>query len=74
MRRLHRFSKEVVKSRFSKLTMTHIEYVLECMNKNTTDVKNIKKYMLAALYNAPVTIDSYYKARVNHDMPELAGM
>ena len=67
-----KFPKETVKSRFSKLDISHIEYVLECMNHNTTKIKNIKKYLLAALYNAPTTIDSYYKARVQHDMPELA--
>ena len=67
-----KFPKEAVKSRFSKLDISHIEYVLECMNHNTTNIKNIKKYLLAALYNAPTTIDSYYKSRVQHDMPELA--
>lgn len=67
-----KFPKEAVKSRFSRLDISHIEYVLECMNHNTTNIKNIKKYLLAALYNAPTTIDSYYKARVQHDMPELA--
>lgn len=67
-----KFPKEAVKSRFSKLDISHIEYMLECMNHNTTNIKNIKKYLLAALYNAPTTIDSYYKARVQHDMPELA--
>lgn len=67
-----KFPKETVKSRFSKLDISHIEYVLECMNHNTTKIKNIKKYLLAAIYNAPTTIDSYYKARVQHDMPELA--
>ena len=67
-----KFPKETVKSRFSKLDISHIEYVLECMNHNTTKIKNIKKYLLAVLYNAPTKIDSYYKARVQHDMPELA--
>ena len=67
-----KFPKETVKSRFSKLDISHIEYVLECMNHNTTKIKNIKKYLLTALYNAPTTIDSYYKARVQHDMSELA--
>ena len=51
-----KFPKETVKSRFSKLDISHIEYVLECMNHNTTKIKNIKKYLLAALYNAPTTI------------------
>ena len=51
---------EVVKSRFLKIDSSHIEYVLERMRENTTYVRNIKKYLLAALYNAPVTMDSYY--------------
>ena len=50
---------EVVKSRFLKLNSSHIEYVLDRMRENTTYVRNIKKYLLAALYNAPATIDSY---------------
>lgn len=64
---------ELVKSKFLKLTYTHVEYVLECMRKTTTKIVNIKKYLLAALFNAPTTIDSYYKAEVNHDMPQFAG-
>ena len=59
---------EVVKSRFLKLTASHIEYILERMRENTTYVRNIKKYLLAALYNAPVTIDSYYTSLVSHDL------
>lgn len=59
---------EVVKSRFLKLNSSHIEYVLDRMRENTTYVRNIKKYLLAALYNAPVTIDSYYTSLVSHDM------
>ena len=51
---------EVVKSRFLKLNSSHIEYVLDRMRENTTYVRNIKKYLLAALYNAPATIDSDY--------------
>ena len=59
---------EVVKSRFLKLNSSHIEYVLDRMQENTTYVRNIKKYLLAALYNAPATIDSYYASLVNHDL------
>ena len=43
-------------------------YVLNCLDRNTTQVRNIKKYLLAALFNAPSTIDSYYAALVNHDL------
>ena len=63
---------ELVKSKFLKLNSSHIRYVLDCLQQNTTKVKNIKKYMLAALFNAPTTIDGYYQAEVHHDMPELA--
>ena len=59
---------EVVKSRFMKLDSSHIEYVLSSMQENTTYVHNIKKYLLAALYNAPSTISSYYTSLVNHDL------
>ena len=59
---------EVVKSRFLKLTASHIEYILDRMRENTTYVRNIKKYLLAALYNAPVTMDSYYISLVSHDL------
>lgn len=62
------FPREIVKSRFLKITSMHIEYVFDCIDKNTTKVGNIKAYLLAALYNAPATMDSYYRAEVNHDM------
>ena len=59
---------EVVRSRLLKLNASHIEYVLDRMRENTTYVRNIKKYLLAALYNAPVTMDSYYTSLVSHDL------
>ena len=58
----------LVKNRFMKLNYSHIEYVLFCLNRNTTKIGNIKAYLLTALYNAPATINSYYQAEVNHDM------
>lgn len=63
---------EVVKSVFMKLDSSHIEYALECFKKNTTEVRNIRAYMLATLYNAPFTMNSYYTSLVHHDMPYLA--
>ena len=59
---------EVVKSRFMKLDSSHVQYVMDCMKDNTSYVRNIKKYLLAALYNAPTTINSYYSSLVQHDM------
>lgn len=66
------FPKEVVKSRFLKLNFSHLEYVMSCFKSNTTKVKNIKKYLLASLFNAPSTMNGYYTAEVNHDMPQYA--
>ena len=51
--------------------LEYSEYVLHCMRGNTTKVKNIKKYLLASLFNAPSTMNGYYQAEVNHDMPGL---
>lgn len=57
-----------VKARFQKLRFEHISYVLDSLNKTTSDIKNIRAYLLTALYNAPLTIDPYYSAAVRHDM------
>ncbi len=62
------FPQSVVKSQFLKLDSTHIEYVITALDKNTSDVRNIRAYLITALYNAPLTIDSFYSAMVNHDM------
>ena len=59
---------ELVKSKFLKLNHMHIEFVLDCMKNNTTEIRNIKKYLLAVLFNAPSTMDSYYTSLVAHDM------
>ena len=63
---------ELVKSRFLKLTHEHIAYVLDSLSQNTTLVKNIKAYTLAALYNAPTTISQYYASLVSHDLAQEA--
>lgn len=59
---------ELVKSKLMKLDSSHIEFVFECLSKNTTEIRNIKKYLLAVLFNAPSTINGYYTALVAHDM------
>ena len=63
---------ELVRSKFLKLNMMHIEYAMDCMKKNTTKVHNIKKYLLAILFNAPSTISGYYQSEVNYDLPQFA--
>lgn len=62
------FPLEVVKSRLLKLNSEHIHYVVDSLKANTTKVRNIRAYLLTALYNAPTTISSYYTALVNHDL------
>jgi len=60
---------EIVKSRLLKLDPSHIEYVFDRLDKNTSKVYNyIKAYLLTTLYNAPATIDHYYRAEVQHDL------
>ena len=59
---------ELVKAKFMKLDSSHIKFVLDCMQENTTKVRNIKQYLKAVLFNAPSTIGNYYTALVNHDM------
>ncbi len=58
----------IVKSQFEKLNSMHIEYVLEGLQNNTTRVRNMRQYLIAALYNAPLTMDAHYEALVRHDL------
>lgn len=58
----------VVKSRLLKLDDGHIRFVFDCLKNNTTQVRNIKQYLLTTLYNAPVTMENHYAAQVNHDL------
>ena len=62
------FPHEVVRSRFLKLDSAHIEFVMECLHNNTTEVRNMKQYLLTVLFNAPTTMNNHYTAQVNHDM------
>ena len=59
---------ELVKSKFMKLDSEHIRFVLDCMQENTTKIRNIKQYLRAVLFNAPSTIGNYYTSLVAHDM------
>ena len=59
---------EVVKGQLMKLNSDHIRFVLMCLKENTTQVRNMRQYLLATLYNAPMTMHSSYAARVQHDM------
>jgi len=59
---------DIVKSRFQKLDSGHIRYVLDCLDRNTTAIGNIRAYILSALFNTPATISQYYTTLVRHDM------
>lgn len=58
----------VVKSRLLKLDGEHIRFVFDCLQRNTTEIRNVKQYLLTVLYNAPVTMESHYASQVNHDL------
>ena len=59
---------EVVRSRFMKLNADHIRFVLKCLAKNSSLIRNMKQYLLASLYNAPTTMQLFYQNQTNHDL------
>jgi hypothetical protein len=59
---------EVVKAQFMKIDFGHMEYILDCFRNQITDIRNVKQYLIATIYNAPLTIDHYYTAKVSYDM------
>ncbi len=61
------YPSQLVKEKMLKINSSHIQYVFECMKDNPSDIRNIKRYLLATLFNAPSTIDNYYMAKVNYD-------
>ena len=58
----------LVRDRILRLNASHVEYIIDCMDANTTEIHQIKPYLLKTLINAPATIASYYTAKVNHDL------
>ena len=64
--------RETVVAVLRELDFTHVEYVLDCMEESRPNIRNIRAYLLTALYNAPATIDAYYAAKVAHDWPNLS--
>lgn len=62
------FPAELVQGRFASLTGEHVEFVLDCLKRNTSDIRSIRAYLLAALFHAPATMENYYTARVARDM------
>ena len=56
-----------VQNRLLSLEQSHLEYVFDCLRRNSTKIRNIRAYLLTALYNAPLTIGQFYQAEVQHD-------
>ena len=59
---------DVVRAQFMKIDSGHMEYILDCFKHQITDIRNVKQYLLATIYNAPLTIYHYYTSKVNYDM------
>lgn len=62
----------LVKERLLKINCMHIQYVMDSLKSNTTPVRNIKRYLLTVLFNAPATIDYYYSAQFRHEYYQQA--
>ena len=63
----------LVKDRLLRLNASHIEYIIGCIDGNTTEIHQIKPYLLKTLINAPATMESYYTTKVNHDLHGSSG-
>ncbi len=58
----------VVKERFLQIDSMHLEYIMDCLEENPSNVRNIRAYLITTIFNAPTTISQYYRSKVNHDM------
>lgn len=58
----------VVRSVFAKINRDHVEYVLDCLEETTTEITSIRSYLLTALYNAVLHMDSHIGVQVRYDM------
>ena len=59
---------EVVKSRFLKINSTHIEYIDMALRSNTSDVRNIRAFLITTIYRSFETADNWFSAKVQYDM------
>lgn len=47
-----------VQCRFAQLTAEHIEYVISSLEKKSTEIKNMRAYLLTTLYNSIDTLET----------------
>ncbi len=62
---------EVVKSRFLKIDSSHIEYIDFALRSNTSDVRNIRAFLITTIYRSFETADNWFSAKVKHDMANV---
>jgi len=53
----------VVQDRFLKIREQHVQYVINAIQGNTTPIKNIRSYLITALYNSVSTLEQYNAAQ-----------
>ncbi len=63
---------EQVKKRFLEIKRAHIEHVLTSLENNTSVVRNIRAYLITALYNAPTTVGCFRQKSVPTSVPASA--
>lgn len=58
----------IVRDRFLQIDPMHLEYIMDSLDENPSDIRNIRAYLITTIFNAPTTISQYYRSKVNHDM------
>ena len=56
----HEYPAELVQERMRQIDSFCLEYVCACLRRSNPNIRNIKQYLLMALFNAPVTMSHYY--------------
>ena len=56
----HDYPAELVQERMRQIDSFCLEYVCTCLRKSNPSIRNIKQYLLMALFNASVTMSHYY--------------
>lgn len=62
------YPQEVVKSRFLKIDSSHIEYIYMSLKDNTSNVRNIRAFLITTIYRSFETTDNWFTAKVQHDL------
>ena len=62
------YPRELVASRMQSLNAECIRYVLDCLREVKPQIKNMKKYLMASLFNAPATVENFMESRVQREV------